>query len=164
MTPQEFKLHNWVKIWNVLASLFFLLLCLGMWTIFIALNPNSVQISILDIAILSLANFRLIRLFVYDNMTLFIREMFMDIKTEEGNFFYVTSKNSFKLTMHKLTTCPWCFGVWLTFVSAFIYFTFPVFKILFILLGVSAIASFLIIVTNLVGWYAEGKKKSVENI
>ncbi len=76
---------------------------------------------------------------------------------------YINSKNSFKLTMHKLLNCPWCFAVWTTFVSAFFYFSFPQTQLIFILLAISSSASFLIIFTNLIGWSAEAKKLEVNS-
>ena len=162
MTKNEYELHNGVKIWNILASIFFIILCILMYMCFLTMRPENFSINIFDIVILSLANFRLIRLFIYDNMTLFIRESFMDLKIQDDKYEFVHSKNSFKLTMYKLMTCPWCFGVWAAFVSSFLYFTFPVFVYVFIILAISAVASFLMLLTNLIGWYAEGKKREVD--
>lgn len=164
MTEKEYMLHQDVKLWNIIASLFFVFLCLAMYVVFLILRPEPFEVDIFDILVLSLANYRLIRLFVYDNMTLFLREMFMDLKIEEGTYSYVASDNSFKHTMHKLSTCPWCFGVWLSFVTSFLYFTFPFMQMPFVILGISGIASFLMIFTNLVGWYAESKKKEVSKM
>lgn len=162
MTEEEYKLNQWVKIWNILASVFFVFFSLFLYGLFLTLRPADFGVNMYDLFILALANFRLIRLFIYDNMTLFIREFFMDLEVKYGKYNFVKSKNSFKLTMYKLMTCPWCFGVWSAFVSAFFYFTFPAFKFVFIILAISAVASFLMLLTNLIGWYAEGKKKEVE--
>ena len=162
MTEAEYKLARGVKIWNILASIFFAFLCLCMYVIFITHQPENFGVSIFDILILAFANFRLIRLFIYDNMTLFIREMFMDLKVTDGKYEFVSSKNSFKLTMYKLMTCPWCFGVWSAFISSFVYFMHPELKIVFVILAISAIASFFMLLTNLIGWHAEHKKITVE--
>ncbi len=165
MTKQEYNLHQGVKIWNVLYSVLFLVLNVFMYFVYTLYRGGEpVNVDLIDILILILSNFRIIRLFVYDNLTLFFRELFMDLKMEDGKYFFVQSKYPFKLTLHKLSTCPWCLGVWSTFISAFLYFTFPVFKIVFILFAISAVSSFLILLTNLIGWYAEGKKKYVENL
>ncbi len=162
MTKKEYELDVGVRVWNILASVFFFALCLGMYYVFLMTTKGEIQISVFDIVILSLANFRLIRLFIYDNMTHFIREMFMDLEVSEGKYKFNLSDNSFKLTMYKLMTCPWCFGMWCAFVSAFFYFTFPLTKIVFIILAISAVASFLMILMNLIGWYSEAKKLEVQ--
>lgn len=162
MTQEEFLLHQGVKKWNIISSVFFVLLSLAMYFIFLKFAPNDLSLNVSDIVILTLANYRLIRLFIYDNITLFVREYFMDLRIVDGKYSYHNSVNAFKLTMHKLLNCPWCFGVWTTFISAFFYFSFPSLKIIFILLAVAAVASFLILLSNLIGWSAEYKKIQVQ--
>jgi hypothetical protein len=159
-------LHRQVKVWNVVASVFFVGLCLFMYFVFVSLQPNFSlqQIVYFDLLILALATHRLIHLFIYDNITLFIRELFLDLEIQDGLYKFVNSKNSFKLTMHKLLNCPWCLGVWIAFVSAFFYFTFPALQIVFIILAFSSIASLLILLTNLFGWSAEEKKLKVKEM
>lgn len=164
MTEAELKLHNGVKMWNIIASVFFVLLVLFLYAIFLSFRPADFGVSVFDILILAFANFRLVRLFIYDNITLFLREMFMDLKNIDGKYEYINSTNSFKLTIYKLLTCPWCFGVWSSFISAFFYFTYPSFKFIFIILAISAIASFFMLLTNLIGWYAQGRKQEVEKM
>lgn len=157
MNHQEFLLHQNVKKWNVVATLFFLLIILFLYFI-IGFDLQKVKVSFYDIFILSFANYRLIRLFIYDNITLFLREFFMDLEESNGKYFYISSVNSFKLTIHKLLNCPWCFGVWTTFLSGFLYFNFASFRIIFILLAISSAASFMILLSNFIGWSAELKK------
>jgi hypothetical protein len=164
MTEQELRLHNGVKIWNIISSIFFIALVTFLYLVFVSIQGINYQISFFDIAVLILANYRLVRLFIYDNITLFFRELFMDLENAEGKYAYVNSNNSFKLTMHKLLNCPWCFGVWTTFISAFFYFTFPQLQIIFILLAISSVATFLIILSNLIGWSAEEKKLKVQKM
>ncbi len=162
MNKEEFLLHQNVKKWNIVATIFFVISCLVLYFIFQNLNSQNITITFFDILILSLANYRLIRLFVYDNITLFVREYFMDLKVADEKYEYVNSKSSFKLTVYKLLNCPWCFGIWTTFISAFFYFNFESFKIIFILLAISAIASSLVLMANFIGWSAELKKIQVK--
>lgn len=167
MREEEFKLLRAVKIWNLTASVFFLVICLIMFIVFQSLKPVNFVVTIFDLIILSLANFRLVRLFIYDNITVFLREIFMDLKIRDNLdgikiFDYIESKNSFKFTLHKLLQCPWCFGIWTSFISSFFYFTFPELQIVFIVLAISALASFSILLSNLIGWTAEEKKIKVE--
>lgn len=166
MTKEEFEMHQGTKRWNVIASLLFGILCIAMYVYFVRHKPENFGISLIDLIVLCFANFRLIRLFIYDNITLFIREFLMDLKVYDFNdskkYEFINSKNSLKLTLHKLMNCPWCFGVWITFVSSFFYFTFPFLKIPFVILAISSVASFLILLTNLIGWHAEAKKLEVQ--
>lgn len=167
MSEQEYKLHQGVKMWNILASVFFVVLCVLMYVVFAKLRPNNFGVSFFDILILILGTFRLVRLFIYDNITLFLREFFMDLHIEgEENkkYTYKESKSAFKLTMYKLLNCPWCFGVWVSFVAAFLYFSFPVFKLVFVVLAISSVASLLILIANLIGWLAEEKKLKVQKM
>lgn len=166
MTEKEYKLHQSVKFWNIVASIFFVGLCLVMYSTFLKLQPYFLfeEVSYFDLLILALATHRLTRLFIYDNITLFLRESFQDLKIENGVYEFVNSKNAFKLTVHKLLNCPWCLGVWIAFVSAFFYFTFPVLQIVFIILAFASIASLLILFTNFLGWSAEEKKIKVQSM
>jgi hypothetical protein len=166
MTEQEYKLHQGVKVWNIVASVFFVGLCLFMYFVFVSLRPDFSlqQIVYFDLFILALATHRLIRLFIYDNITLFIREAFQDLEVQDELYKYVNSENAFKLTVHKLLNCPWCLGVWIAFVSAFFYFTFPVLQFVFIILAFASVASLLILLTNLLGWSAEEKKLKVQKM
>jgi hypothetical protein len=162
MNEKEFKLQKGVKFWNIVASIFFALVCLFMYGVFVANKPANFSVSVFDVLILSLASFRLIRLFIYDNITLCLRDLFTDVVHEDGKYFYRESKNSFKVTLHKLMNCPWCFGIWCSFIGSFLYFTFPPLQIIFVVFAISGIASFVMLLTNLIGWHAEGKKKQTQ--
>ncbi len=163
MTEKEFKLHQGVKVWNIFFTIFFVLLTWFLTCLVFSWQILPDQIPVFDFVILSLAIFRLIRLFVYDNIFLFLRESFMDVERIEGRVFYVSSKNSLKLTIYKLLLCPWCFGVWAAMLAFFFYVIFPELFFIFIVLAIAALGSLLQLTTNLIGWQAESKKKEVEN-
>lgn len=162
MTKQEYLLNEGVKKWNIIASILFITIFYFLYKLFIENNLSFYNFTYQDIIILTLANFRLIRLFVYDNITLFLREYFMDInivkKDNQETYEFINSKSSLKLTIYKLLTCPWCFGIWTTFVTVTLYNVFPLIKIISILLAISGVASAMIILINLIGWNAEYKK------
>ena len=67
--------------WNIVFILFYL----GLLTMAVIILETETRIpydalTLLDIAIITLASFRLTRLFVYDGMTRFLREQFYDTK------------------------------------------------------------------------------------
>lgn len=168
MTKQEFKLHQNIKIWNIVFTIVFLFVnFVGLTLVLNYYGDYGFRVSVLDLFLITFATWRIIRLFVYDNITLFLREFFMDLKIHEleagDKYEYLESKNSFKATCYKLLMCPWCFGVWTASILTYIYFLIPEFQILFIILSLSAIATFLQIWTNFVGWGAEERKKKVNS-
>lgn len=168
MTHEEYRMEEGIKGWNMLfTAVFAALAALG----FLYLKDNRLlpqEIPILDFFILVFAVMRLIQLFVYDNITLFIRETALDVKrvryAETGEEFVerVPSRSSLKRTLEKLFGCPWCMGVWLAALSVFIYFAFPDTWILFLILAVSGAASTLKVLVNLIGWAAERQKSAVQ--
>ncbi len=170
MTQKEYQMEERIKLWNILAVAFFVLLsvlalrCLGARGVLLE------YLSVGDFVILALAILRIIRLIAYDNITLFLREIFLDAKTvryaEEGEEFIerVASENSFKRTVAKLLNCPWCLGVWVTLFVLYFYLAYPGLWIIFVLLALSAVASFLQVFANLVGWNAEYRKIATEKI
>ena len=123
-----------------------------------------------DFFILALASMRLVRLFVYDNITLFIREMVLDVTRVRyagtGDEFVerVSSRNSLKRTLEKLLNCPWCMGVWFASALLFFYCAFPEIWIFFLILAVSGVASLLMVFANLIGWAAEHQKRGMNAV
>ena len=108
------------------------------------------EISTFDFILLSLATFRLIRLFVYDKVSLFVREYFAD------------EKSGPKKTIGDLLGCPWCFGVWAGTLLVFFYYVMPMAWFVILILAVSGVASFIQILINMIGWRAEQLKNEVQ--
>ncbi len=103
-------------------------------------------ISTFDFILLSLATFRLIRLFVYDKVSLFVRE------------YFANGKSGPKKTVGDLLGCPWCFGVWASTFLIFFYYVMPMAWFVILILAVSGAASFIQIFINMIGWRAEQLK------
>ena len=98
-----------------------------------------------------LAVFRLIRLITYDTITKPVREW---VSTKKENPFWAS--------IDTMIQCPWCISIWISILLILIPLSFG-FVGFFILtvLAVSALASFMILVTNLVGWNAQHRKQKV---
>ncbi len=132
------------NFWNALYSIGFTILALALVAITYSVNgglPRSIDF--FDAVLLSLATFRLVRLFVYDKVTAWIRAMFND------------AVDGPRKTLADLLGCPWCFGVWAALGLVFVYFVFPVAWYFILILAIAGVGSFLQLLSNLIGWKAE---------
>jgi hypothetical protein len=150
--------------WNFVFSVFFLILVI-MGAIILQTEsriPLS-DLELVDYVLITLAAWRLTRLFVYDAITKFIREQFWDVKKVGRGYKLEKPKVGPKRTMADLFSCPWCLGVWATALVTFFYLITPyaVYPVLF--LGLSAVATFLQLLTNLIGHKAELLKQENDN-
>lgn len=110
-------------------------------------------IPLTDFVLMALAIYRLVHLFTYDRITAFIREWFVGF-----------DETSFAGTLGHLINCPWCTGLWFAFVVVFFYFATPYAWYLILILALSSLASFLQVLTNLIGWSVEVKKREAQGI
>lgn len=149
--------------WNVIFTLFYvgLLVMLG---IILSTEAHKTygELTTFDIVIVSLASFRLVRLFVYDNMTKFFREQFYDAKLVKTKVVLVKPETGPRRTLADLMSCPWCFGVWATTMVIFFYLLTPLSYFPILILALSGVASYLQLFANMIGWKAEQLKKEVE--
>lgn len=149
--------------WNLVFLVFFLILVV-MGAIILETEsriPFS-ELSLTDFILITLATWRLIRLFLYDAITKFFREQFWDlVKVGKG---YELEKPKFgpRRTLADLLSCPWCFGTWAAATVIFFYLLTPYAVFPVFILAFSAVASLLQIVANLVGHKAELLKKENE--
>lgn len=153
-------------IWNFVFSVFFAALFVAaMWAL-IALGRLPTSIALFDSVLIILATFRLTRLFVYDKITQFIRDWFIHKAVVEGeNELIIVRQNIAsgpRRTIHELLACPWCFGMWSGFVVGFFFFLTPLAWFPILVLAVSGVATFLQLLSNMVGWRAERLKQKVE--
>lgn len=131
---------NEQHFWNFAYSVLFIFLVgLSMWYL------NSIdrlphKIPAFDFILLCLSTFRLIRLFVYDSITNFVRDHFSQYNNGPGK------------TMRNLLDCPWCTGVWMALVVTFFYFTSPFSWYPLLLLSVAGVGSFIQITIYKIGY------------
>ncbi len=116
------------------------------------------ELELVDFVLITLASWRLTRLFVYDMVTKFVREQFLDVVKVGRKFALEKPKTGPRRTLADLFGCPWCFGVWATALMSFLYLISEWFYYVTIILALSAVATFLQILTNLVGHKAEELK------
>lgn len=142
--------------WNVVFGLFFLLLTvMGAIILDTETRIPFAQLSLTDFVLISLASWRLIRLFVYDSMTKWLREQFYDVKQVGKKFTLVKPATGPRRTLADLFSCKWCFGLWASASVTFFYLvtSYAYFFVLF--LALAAVASFLQSLADLVGAHTE---------
>lgn len=138
-------------LWNIIFSLFFLGLVALAYVYLSDRHLLTTDIPWSDLVLLSLATFRLVRLFTYDHITAFLREGVA--RARPGTFLG---------TVKDLLGCPWCTGVWFAFLAYVGYsLSRDMVMPLILILAIAALASFFQVFSNLVGWNAEDKKREV---
>lgn len=121
------------------------------------------ELTTFDYIIMLLASWRLTRLFVYDNITRFVREQFKDVVKVGRGYRLETPKSGPRRLLSELFECPWCTSVWTSTIVVFLYLLTEYAVFPFVLLGLSAVASFLQISTNWLGHNAERAKQQNES-
>jgi hypothetical protein len=151
--------------WYALYSIFFALVAGGMlWSLYRANGTLPTSIPTFDLMLIILATFRLTRLFVYDKITHFIRDMFQhadETYTQEGITYYakVERKNGALRVAYELLICPWCFSIWAALFVSYAYFVrTELFWLPILILAISGVATAIQILVNLIGWTAENRK------
>ena len=97
------------------------------------------DLTFLELAVLGLASFRLTRLMVFDKITGFIRNAFMN-EIEEADekgekVIYLVPKNGLvRGFFGELLSCYWCTGVWSSIILYLLYVTATVIAVPIILI------------------------------
>jgi hypothetical protein len=120
------------------------------------------SLTLIDFALIALASWRCIRLVTYDKIFAFFREQFYDATEYKGKVMLVKPESGPRRTLADLVTCPWCIGVWMSAMVSFFYLltSYAFFPVL--LLALSAVATFLQLLSNMIGWRAEQLKNETE--
>ena len=142
--------------WNFVFLIFFIILII-MGAIILETEARIplAELSTVDYVLITLATWRLTRLFVYDAITKFFREQFWDaVKAGRGHRLE-KPKTGPRRTLADLLDCPWCFGTWAAAFVIFCYLITPYAVFPVVLLAISSVATFLQLLSNLVGNKAE---------
>ncbi len=150
--------------WNFIFTLFFGVVFFGLGYILYKIDLLPVSVSLFDAILIALATFRATRLFVYDKITQFVRDWFLDKEigqTEEGEYVIVREKPAHgpRRTIAELLACPWCFGIWAGLFICFFYFLTPFAWFPIFVLAISAVGTLFQLLANMVGWRAERLKQ-----
>lgn len=152
------------NFWNIVFSTLFIIFCVILFKILVAVRGSTpTAISFFDLSLITLATFRLTRLFVYDKITRFLRDLFFhanETYTEEGVTYFAKKERMHGplRTIYELLTCPWCFSIWAAVVVVFFYYLTPDAWLLILILAISGLASLVQLIANQIGWAAENGK------
>jgi energy-converting hydrogenase Eha subunit G len=152
------------NLWNFIFTVLFVAFFAGLMYVLYRVNGElPTSISLFDLLLIILATFRLIRLFVYDKIFHFIRELFVrteEVHTEQGvAYIERTEYEGGPLrTISELLGCPWCFGIWCGLMIAFFYFLTPLAWFPILVLAISGLGTIFQLISNFIGWSAENKK------
>ncbi len=168
MTTNIEKQNNQV-FWYIAYILFFIALTIVSVLILIRINGGLPSgIATFDLVLIILATFRLTRLFVYDKVSKFFRDWFLDeeeLISEDGEVLIARMRpeDGPRRTGLELLECPWCVGVWFATFVVFFYYLTPVAWYFILILAVSGVSTFIQILSNMIGWRAEHLKNKVNN-
>lgn len=123
------------------------------YILYIARGGMPSEIKIFDFILIVLASFRTTRLFVYDKVMEFFRDLFMKVeKIDVLESEVVIHKKNFsygiRRTVRDLLYCPWCTNVWVSLFIIFFYFLSPLSWFFIFALAVSGAGTFIQIITN----------------
>ena len=156
--PQKHK-HD---LYNIAFSAFFVALLAAQIVTLWQWAPV-IRLELTDFILLTLAIFRLTRLFVYDGITAWFRDLFLDVKIEHGQVTRTKYPYGLQRGVSDIFSCPWCFRIWGGSTFVWLYLLHPtIMMYVALLLALSAVATVLQIATNLLGWKAEHQKMIVE--
>lgn len=142
--------------WNFVFSAFFVvLLIMGIIILDTESRISFADLELVDYVLITLASWRVTRLFVYDIGTKFIREQFWDVKKVGKGLKLEKPKVGPRRTLADLFSCSWCFGVWATAIIIFFYLITPYAEFPVIILALSGIVSFLQTIASTVDYKAE---------
>lgn len=152
-------------LWSFVLSVFFLVLMV-MGAIIVETEAYIAwhDFGTFDYLVITLATWRLTRLFVYDSITRFVREQFFDIKKVGRGYRLEKPKTGPRRLLADMFSCPWCASVWCGAVVLFVYLITPYAVFPLAVLALSGVASFLQLLANLVGHQAERAKQQVEEM
>jgi hypothetical protein len=153
MSDKDRKPNQQQKSWNFLATLFYIVCFVGLGYGLKARGLGAEDFRFRDIALMTLATYRLTRLLVFDA----IFKLFRDFVRKRSHYlvFYV---------IREIITCPWCAGIWACIIIVAIYFLVPFGQILILLFAIAGVASFIVIIVNLAGLSTEEKQHRVREL
>tara|TARA_B100000508_G_scaffold72037_1_gene56108 strand:+ start:79 stop:558 length:480 start_codon:yes stop_codon:yes gene_type:complete len=145
--------------WNFVFTIFFaILIIMGAIILETEARISWDQLTVVDYILITLASWRVTRLVIHDAITKFFREQFWDVKKVGRGMVLEKPKTGPRRTLADLLSCPWCFGIWATAMVIFFYLITPYAVFPTVLLALSAVATFLQLLSNLVGYRAEQLK------
>jgi hypothetical protein len=106
------------------------------------------EITFKEASVIILATYRMTRILVFEKIFKYLR----DVLRRREDYYLIG-------TLSSIITCPWCAGVWVTLVIIVFYFLVPYGDLLVYVLALAGIASLVILISNLLHMWTEGKQR-----
>ncbi len=106
------------------------------------------EITLKEAVVIILASYRMTRILVFEKIFKYLRDV---LKRRED--YYLIG------TLSSIITCPWCLGVWVTLFIIVFYYLVPYGDLLVYVLALAGIASLVILFSNLLHMWTEGKQR-----
>jgi len=148
--------------WSVVFGVFFLvLITMGAIILDSEARLPLAEYALFDFVLVTLATWRLTRLFVYDEITRFVREQFFDVVKAGKKHELARPKAGPRRVLAELISCPWCVSVWMGACVIFVYSLTAYAYYPVLILAISAAASWLQLTSNLIGNHAERVRREM---
>lgn len=149
--------------WNFVFSLFFVgLVVMAAIILETEARLAYADLTVLDVVLMTLATYRLVRLFLNDIITKWFREQFWDTKENRGKVLLVKPESGPRRTIADLLSCPWCFGAWAALGVVFFYLLTSYAQLPILILAIAGAGTWLHQVGQLTGFKAQQLKHEVE--
>jgi hypothetical protein len=144
------KMKTTEKIWNLVSMFVFLILLIFAGILLDNHGINIREIRLLDLLLICIATYRMIRLVVYDRIFKIVRDFMRSFKGSGLGDSLIT-----------IMTCPWCAGIWIALFNVPIFYLVPFGDLFIYIMSIAGIATFLQLGSNIAGLAAEGKQMDV---
>jgi hypothetical protein len=167
LNTHEITKHN-QNVWSVVFSFLYIAIFIFGLVLLKSVNGSlPTSIPFFDVLLIALAAFRFTRLFVYDHVTQFIRDWFLDteVYTDDRGAVHVRRFPPIvgpRRTLNDLMGCPWCFGMWAGLLLPLFYFLTPYAWFVILVMAISGVATLFMLLANMIGWNAEYKKRKTK--
>ncbi|TSC69382.1 MAG: hypothetical protein G01um101456_220 [Parcubacteria group bacterium Gr01-1014_56] len=148
------------NLWNFVFSVFFIMVLIGaLWVMREVRGGFLVSVEPFDAVLMAFASFRVTRLIVYDKISRWFRELFVQRRVfeKDGKTWVEITPfgRGFRHTIYNLLECPWCIGIWSGLIVMVCYFIFPWAWSVIFFLALAGAGSLIQIFANFLGWRAE---------
>ena len=137
--------HN---AWNFSSVFFFFVLLAGTGYLFQKRGIDITEMTLKESIVIVLAIYRLTRIIVFEQIFKFLRNSLKQHKD-----LYLIG------TIYSIVTCPWCTGVWVSWMILVFYYIIPYGDLMTYVLALAGVASVIILYSNLTHMWAEKKQR-----
>jgi hypothetical protein len=136
------------QAWNFWSAFFFFAMVVLVGFLLQRKGIKIEEITFKEAVVIILASYRMTRILVFEKIFKYFRD---GLKRRE-NLYLIG-------TISSIITCPWCAGVWVTLTIIIFYYLVPFGVLLVYVLALAGVASVVILFSNLMHMWTEGKQR-----